>query len=150
MQLPGLNYSRQNPQSGAYAYFAAIPKADQKADTVQAALAQQVAAALPGAAWADAQLKTPDGQTATFKRLRAEGQQDFLDNRKNKVDKLPGRFDLYLVESPTHFVLIGWRAPKAETGEHRNTASSEAAMSTVSVSGGSDAGGPPPKAPGCF
>jgi hypothetical protein len=157
MQLPGLNYTRERQldDSGgqflpAYAYFGALPKGEQKGDAVQAALAQQVAAALPGAAWADAQLKTPDGQTITLKRLRAAGQQDFVNLQKNAPQKADGRFDLYLVEAPAHHVLIGWRAPKAQAENRQFDAAAEAAMGTVTTSGGADAGGGPPKAPGCF
>lgn len=158
MRLPGLSYAieRQiDDDKGqflpAYVYFAAVPKADQKADALSAAIAQQVAAALPGAAWADAPLKSPDGQSVTFRRLQASGPQDFTNLQNNQAVKVEGRFDLYLVDAPTNHVLIGWRAPKAHGDKYQFPASIEAAMGTVAADQGAPAepaGGKP--APGCF
>src|SRR5688500_2670586 len=65
--LPGLSYARERQLDDGtgqnflptYLYFATVPKAAAKgekgpaADALQQSLAQQVAAAFPGAAWAD-------------------------------------------------------------------------------------------------
>jgi hypothetical protein len=159
MRFPGLSYAieRQiDDEKGvflpAYVYFGAVPKADLKADALQATIAQQVAAALPGAAWSDAPLKTPDGQSVTFKRLQASGPQDFMNLQTNQPVKLDGRFDLYLIDAPANHVLIGWRAPKAQGDKYQYGAATEAAMGTVVVEPGSAE--PAPAAnkagPGCF
>jgi hypothetical protein len=154
LPLPGLSYTRERPVNDdankflpVYAYFAAVPKSEQKADSVQVALQQQAAALAPGAAWTDATLKTPEGQTVTFKRLRIEGTQEFFSAQTKAAEKTAGRLDIYLVDSPTHHVLIGWRAPKAQGDKYQFTAASEAAMGTVSVVAAAPAadGGAAPK-----
>jgi hypothetical protein len=158
MRFPGLSYAieRQiDDDKGvflpAYVHFGAIPKAEQKADALQAAIAQQVAAALPGATWADTPLKTPEGQSITFKRLQASGQQDFMNLQTNQPVKLDGRFDLYLIDAPAHHVLIGWRSPKAQGDKYQFSAATEAAMGTVTVQPGAADPGPAGKpATGCF
>jgi hypothetical protein len=100
---------------------------------LQAALAQPIAAAFPGATWADAQVPTPAGTSVTFKRLRAEGPQDFVNLQTNAVVKQDGRFDLYLVDAGAYHVLLGWRAAKGQ-GELRQYPASEAAMGTIVIS----------------
>jgi hypothetical protein len=148
LQLPHLSYTyeRQLDDAGGkflpvYFYIAAVPKAEMKADALQAALAQQVAAVLPGATWSDAAVPTPTGATVTFKRLRAEGPQDFVNLQTNAVVKQDGRFDLYLVDGGAHHVLLGWRATKGQ-GEKWQFPASEAAMGTITISE------PPPAADG--
>ena len=139
--LPDLSYARYRQLDDAggqflptYIYFATIPKADQKADAVQAAIAQQVAGTFAGAKWEDAALPTPDGKTMTLKRLRVNGPQEFVNIAKNAPVKTDGRFDLYFVDGPSHFVLIGWRAPKAQAEKWQFDVKSDAAMGTVTVS----------------
>jgi hypothetical protein len=162
--LPDLSYARERQLNDAgeqflpvYAYFAAVPKADQKADAVQAAIAQQVAGTFAGAAWADAPLATPDGKTITLKRLRVNGPQEFMNLTKNTPVKTDGRFDLYFIDGPAHFVLIGWRAPKAQSEKWQFDAKTESAMGTVTVTEAAAAAAPAGEAPaaganktGCF
>lgn len=156
--IPGLTYALERQiddnQEGekkqflpVYAYFAAVPKTDQKADALQAALQQQFGAALPGAAWGDAILATPDGQSVPLKRLRGNGQQEFMNLQVNppKPVRVDGRFDLYLIDAPAHHVLIGWRAPKAQSDKYEFEAATEAAMGTVSIA--ADPAAAPPAAP---
>lgn len=139
VKLPGLSTTYERAIDDAsgqflpvYIYFAALSKAEMKADALQAALAQQVSAAVPGAAWSDAALPTPNGTTNTFKRLRAEGPQDFVNLQTNAVVKQDGRLDLYLIDAGGHLVLIGWRAPKGQ-GEKWQFPASDAAMGTVVI-----------------
>lgn len=107
MQLPGLAYSYELQVGGqpAFAYFAAVASGEKEA----AAVLQEVQAAInttfSSAVWNDATLKTPDGGSITMKLLRVTGSQKFGQAVED------GRFDLYLVSSGTHHVLIGWRAP---------------------------------------
>jgi hypothetical protein len=109
MQIPGLAYAYEVQVGGqpAYAYFAAVPAGDKAADV----FAQEVQAAVnktfSSATWTDSTLKTPDGSSITVKLLSATGAQKF------GTDVQEGRFDLYLVSSASHHVLIGWRAPVA-------------------------------------
>ena len=149
VQLPHLSYAYERQLDDnegkflpVYMYVAAVPKAEMKADALQAALAQPIAAAFPGATWADAQVPTPAGTSATFKRLRAEGPQDFVNLQTNAVVKQDGRFDLYLVDAAAHHVLLGWRAAKGQ-GEKWQYASSEAAMGTVAAEAAPTADGQP-------
>jgi hypothetical protein len=139
LKLPGLSttYERAIDDSAGkflpvYIYVAAVPKAEMKADALQTALSQQTAAALPGAAWGDATLPTPAGTNVTFKRLRAEGPQDFVNLQTNAVVKQDGRFDLYFIDAGAHHVLVGWRAAKGQ-GEKWQFPASEAAMGSVVV-----------------
>lgn len=159
--IPGLSYALERQiddnQEGekkqflpVYAYFAAVPKADQKADALQAALQQQFGGALPGAAWGDAILATPDGQSVPLKRLRGNGQQEFMNFQANKPVRVDGRFDLYLIDAPAHHVLIGWRSPKAQGEKYQYEAATEVAMGTISIANAPAAAPPAAKAPGCF
>jgi len=159
VQLPHLSYSyeRQLDDSGGkflpvYLYVAAVPKAEMKADALQTALSGPIAAAFPGAAWADAQVPTPAGASVTLKRLRAEGPQDFVNLQTNAVVKQDGRFDLYLVDAGAHHLLLGWRAAKGQGDKYQFAAASEAAMGTIVISEAPPAadGQAAPKAPaGC-
>ena len=158
VKLPGLGYALErsmpddaNQFAPCYIYFAAVPKADQKPEQVQAPIAVAVAAAFPGAAWADAQFKSPQGAPVTHKVIRGDGQQDFdLSGTGGAVQKLDGRFALYFIESPTHYALIGFRAPKVQSDKWRLDSAMEAAMGTVTVAQGAaaaPAGAPPAGAP---
>jgi hypothetical protein len=160
VKLPGFNYSLErsmpddaNVFAPCYLYFAAVPKADQKPDQVQAPITTAVAAVFPGANWTDAQFKTPQGTTISHKVIRGDGQQAFdLAGTGGAVQNLDGRFALYLIESPTHYALIGYRAPKAQADKWKIDAAMEVALGTVTVApaaaaappaGGAPAGTPP-------
>ena len=52
---------------------------------------------------------------------------------KNTPVKTDGHFDLYFIDGPAHFVLIGWRAPKAQSEKWQFDAKTESAMGTVTV-----------------
>jgi hypothetical protein len=85
------------------------------------------------------------------KVIRGDGQQDFdLSGTGGTVQKLDGRFALYFIESPTHYALVGFRAPKAQSDKWKVDAAIEAAMGTVTVAQGAaaaPAGTPPAGAP---
>jgi hypothetical protein len=139
--LPGLSFAmeRQLNDAGnkwlpAYVYFAIVPKGEQKPEALQAAVAQAAAAA-GGGSWSDASLKTPQGNTVTFKRLRIDGQLPFMNLQKKPPApvKAAGRLDIYLVDAGDNSVLIAWRAPKAQADNHKFEAATEAAMGTVQV-----------------
>ncbi len=109
--LPGIAYAFEVTlgDQPTYAYFAAV-KADEKPTDV---LEQQVLAAVgktfSGAAWQDVTVERIQGGSITLRRLSVSGNQKF----GSQVED--GRFDLYLVNSATYHVLIGWRAPVAVT-----------------------------------
>jgi hypothetical protein len=109
VQLPGLSYSYEMQVGGqpAFAYFAAVASGEKTAEV----FAQEVQAAInttfSSAVWTDSTVKTPDGGSVTVKLLQVTGSQKF----DQAVED--GRFDLYLVSSASHHVLIGWRAPVA-------------------------------------
>lgn len=156
LAIPGLTYAmeRQIDDAGgkwlpAYVYFAAIPKADQKAAALQTALMQQTAAALPGAAWSDVQVLTPEGSSLALKRLRGDGPQEFMNLQKKPPVpvKTAGRFDLYYIDAGNYHVLIGWRAPQAQAQKNSFDAATDAAMGTLQVTAEAPAG---KAAPGCF
>jgi hypothetical protein len=148
VKLPGVGYSLQralpddaNQFAPAYVHVAAVPKADQSPDQVQAPIAVAMKTLFPSAAWSDAQFKTPQGGTISHKVIRGDGMQDFdLSGTGGAVQSLDGRFALYFIESPTHYALIGFRAPKAQADKWQVDAAIEAAMGTVSGAGG---GAPP-------
>jgi hypothetical protein len=111
MQIPGLSYtySFQVQELPAFTYFAAVPVAEKGADVVEQEVQAAVATAFPGAAWTEETLSTPTGGSIAVKRISVTGNQAFGDKKED------GRFDLYLVPSATHTVLIGWRAPVSAT-----------------------------------
>jgi len=142
LTLPGLSYvvERQlDDATGqwlpAYVYFAAVPRAEQKADALQAALVQQAAKIQAGATWSEVPISTRDGTTMTLKRLRVEGKQDFANLQKNPPVKVTvdGRLDLYFIEAGEHHVLVGWRAPLGQAQKNQFDTVSEAAMGTVEI-----------------
>ena len=111
MQLPGLSYTYplQVQEQPAFTYFAAVAVAEKGADVVEQEVQAAVATAFSGAAWTEETLSTPTGGSIAVKRISVTGNQAFGDKKED------GRFDLYLVPSATHTVLIGWRAPVSAT-----------------------------------
>jgi hypothetical protein len=66
------------------------------------------------------------------------GQQDFQTSDAQgarSVAKLEGQFDLYFYESPTHFVFVGFRAPKAQAAKYTLSEAIKASLSTLSEGG---------------
>jgi hypothetical protein len=121
--------------AAAYVYLGAIPKEDKKAVDVQGDVQKQVANAVPGANWQDAQL----GSALPGKHLSASGPQDFQTadaQGARTVAKLEGQFDLYFHESPTHFVFIGFRAPKAQATKYTLPEAIKAALTTAADGAG--------------
>jgi hypothetical protein len=122
--------------AAAYIYLGAIPKENKKAADVQAEVQKQIATAFPAANWQDAQL----GGALPAKHLSASGPQDFQTadaQGARTVARLEGQFDLYFHESPTHFVFIGFRAPKAQATKYTLSEAIKASLGTVEA-GGSD------------
>lgn len=148
--LPGVSYALErsmpddaNAFAPCYIYFAAVPKTGESADQLQARIATLLKEKFPSAAWADVQVKTPQGGTITHKVIRGDGQQDFdLSGTGGVVQKLDGRFALYFIESPTHYAMIGFRAPKVQSDKWKIDAAIEAAMGTVTVAPGAAAAAP--------
>jgi hypothetical protein len=138
VKLPGLTYllERQlDDDSGkflpAYAFFAVLPKTDQKADAVQNALLTAMKAIAPSAAWSDVSLPTPTGQTTQMKRLRADGEQSLPSPQGKALVKTSARSDIYLIDAGANNVLIGWLTPKAQAQKYNLEAATEAAMGTL-------------------
>lgn len=138
--LPGLNYAMerllgndpQNPTSyaAAYIYLAAVPKAEKKSEDVQAEVQKQVGTAFAGANWTETQV----GKGLNGKLMSVSGQQDFVtaDAAGGRATaKLDGQFDLYLFESGSHVVLVGFRAPKAEAATYAFFDAVKASIGTV-------------------
>lgn len=156
LMIPGLGYALERALDDdakklapAYIYFAAVPKADQKPDQVQAPITAAMAAAFPGAAWADVQVTTPQGTTNSVKVIRGDGPQDFDSTASNgAIEKLDGRFALYFIEGPNHYAFIGFRAPKAQSDRFQLETAIQAAIGTVTTasSGAAPAGGAAPAA----
>jgi len=115
VELPGMayTYEMQVGEQPAYAYFAAVPIADKPADVFAQEVQAAVSKAFSSAAWIDTSLQTPEGGSVTLKLMSVTGSQKF------GQDVQDGRFDLYLVSSGTHHVLVGWRAP-VESGTSAN------------------------------
>jgi hypothetical protein len=103
---------------------------------------------MPGMNWTDVEVPTPEGTTLKLKR------------RKIISTELPGAgkaaaamgvMDMYLVEGPTHSVMISWIAPKGQADKYQLQQTSESAMGTLQVEGAAAAGGEAGKAAtGCF
>jgi hypothetical protein len=135
--IPGLSSSLErllDDEGGkfaaAYVYLGAVPKEGKKAVDVQAEVQKQVATAFPAAAWQDVQL----GKALAGKHLSASGPQDFQTADApgtRSAAKLEGQFDLYFHESPTHFVFIGFRAPKGQATKYTLPEAIKASLSTI-------------------
>ena len=137
--LPGLNYALErlldDPAdaakfAGAYVYLAAVPKAEKKSEDVQAEVQKQVGTAFAGASWTEAQI----GKGLSGKLMTVTGQQDFVtaDAAGGRATaKLDGQFDLYLFESGSHVVLVGFRAPTAQATKYTLFEAAKAAIGTV-------------------
>ncbi|MCI0360784.1 MAG: hypothetical protein L0211_20085 [Planctomycetaceae bacterium] len=124
--------------AAAYVYLGAAAKEGKKAVDVQADVQKEVATAFPAANWQDVQI----GQALAAKHLSASGPQDFQTSDAQgtrSVAKLEGQFDLYFHESPTHFVFIGFRAPKGQATKYTLSEAIKASLSTIEA-GSSEAG----------
>ena len=142
IQLPGLAtvLERQldDPSQFFYLYFAAVPKTDGKAEAVQNTVATQIAAAFPGTTWTDVSVAKPDGGTLPLKRLRVEGQQQFMNVAKKTPARHESRFDLYYLDGGSRHVFIGWRVPKAQAEKYQLEPAIEAAMGTIEITPSAD------------
>lgn len=120
--------------AATYIYLGAIPKENKKAVDVQAEVQKQVATAFPAANWQDVQL----GAALAGKHLNVSGQQDFATadaQGARSVAKLDGQFDLYFHESATHFVFVGFRAPKAQAAKYALGEAIKASLGTLAAGG---------------
>jgi hypothetical protein len=120
MKIPGFAYSYpvgSGGQSGNI-YIAAVP-VDKAAAELKSEIQGAVGGSFSGAAWAEAQVPTADGSGLMIQRISGTGQ--------------PGRFDLYLLTSSSHHVLVGWLAPD---GWSEFFQASEYSMGSAMVSGG--------------
>jgi hypothetical protein len=123
--------------AAAYAYLGAIPKEDKKAVDVQAEVQKQIATAFPAANWQDASFSP----AVAGKHLSASGPQDFQTadaQGARTVAKLDGQFDLYFHETPTHFVFIGFRAPKGQATKYTLAEAIKASLSTAEAGAASE------------
>jgi len=148
VRIPGLTYllERQLDDDGgqflpAYVFFVVAPKGEQKADAIQNALLQVMKLVSPGAAWNDASLPTPTGQSVALKRMRIEGEQPLPPAQGKAPVKANTRTDIYFVDAGANAVLIGWLTPKAQAQKYNLEAATEAAMGTLENTA-------PPAAPG--
>ena len=119
--------------AAAYCYLGAIEKGDKKADDVRAEVQKQVGTALSGANWQDVTL----APGLAGKLMSVSGQQDFQTSDKDGVRtiaRLDGQFDLYFCESGTHFVFIGFRAPKAQAAKYNLFEAAKASVGTATGS----------------
>ena len=139
VKLPGLSYCVErlmDDNAGKFAplycYVAAVAKGDQKVDAFETQLQQQVAGAFATAKWQAVSVPTPQGSALPLKLLRVEGPQDFdLAQMQAPMEKLDGRLDLYLFETPAHFVLIGFRGPKAQAAKYQFFEAAQASAGTL-------------------
>jgi hypothetical protein len=137
--LPGLNYAMErllddpadaSKFAAAYIYLAAVPKAEKKSEDVQAEVQKQVGTAFAGANWTETQI----GKGLNGKLMSVTGQQDFVtaDAAGGRATaKLDGQFDLYLFESGSHVVMVGFRAPTAQATKYTLFEAAKAAIGTV-------------------
>ena len=110
--IPGYAYAYEVSfgDDPAYVYFAAV-KVDEKAvDALEQEVQAAVGKVFSGAAWQEVTIEKFKGGSLKVKRLSVAG------NQKFGSQVTDGRFDLYLVSSATHHVLIGWRASSGGGG----------------------------------
>ncbi len=128
MKIPGFAYAYAVQSDGqpGFVYIAAVASdkaAAELTSEVQAAVGQKFS----GAVRREKLVPTADGGTLPIQCISSTGPQSF------GAEQVEGRFDLYLLSSPTHHVLVGWRAPVASSGFFQ---ASEYSMGTVMVAGG--------------
>jgi hypothetical protein len=153
LPFPGFSYSLEKPlpdaggqMAPAYVYFGAEKKGGEVSlDKGLEQLRALVATTFPSAAWADVSVNTPQGATATYKALRVSGPQDF--EISGAIQKLEGKFEIYVVESPTHYAFIMFRAPTAQWQQNGLDSAIQAALGTVNVAAAAAAQTPPAGTP---
>ena len=132
VNLPGYSYGYEVQVGGqpAYAYFAAVAASGKTAEAITQEIQAQISKAFSSATWQDTPVASPEGGSVNVKLLSVIGSQAF------GAEAQEGRFDLYLVSSATHHVLLGWRAPVA-------TADNEKIFQNVAISMGTIQGSSP-------
>ena len=125
--MPGFAYSYEIPfeSESAYVHVAAVKAGEKPADQLAQEVQAAVSKTFSGAAWQDVTLETFSGGSMSVKRLRAVGPQTFGGS------KADGQFDLYLLSSSSHHVLIGWRASAAADQAHGVFEKAAISMGTV-------------------
>jgi hypothetical protein len=130
LELPGFKLcyeatAEAKDQPGApltyYCYLAAQPR---DGGALEIAMPARLKRAFPNAqvAWETVACSTPTGDTVSWKKIRAQGEQRFDIvplNGPVQQKKLLGIFELWLYETPERQILVGWRIPEAiETDIH--------------------------------
>lgn len=146
VKLPGLGYtlerllddsSQPAKFAPAYCYLAAVPKADQKADELQADVQRQISGALGAGSWQDVQVDTLSGQKLPVRLISIKGQQEFDGGQSGgPVERLDGQIDLYFVDAPKYHVLIGFRCPAVQAEKYKFFEAGRAAVGSIEGVGG--------------
>ena len=135
LALPGYGYAFSQAVDAAgtpatvYVYFAGAEVASNPVDQLKTNLQAELGKASLSGSWEDVSLATPSGTTLAASRLRVVGQQMFGGAQAD------GQFDLYLVSTPTHHVLIGWRAPKTAVDALSFPVAAEISMGSFTPAG---------------
>lgn len=126
MKLPSLNFTYEVPVNDqpAFIYVAGVP-ADQDEEQLMNSLKQELEKSFSGANWENVTLTTPGGDSLRMKRLSVFGMQRFDDVETE------GQFDLYLFDSSSHHVLLGWRVSTASDGELGLVSKAEKSMGSA-------------------
>jgi hypothetical protein len=137
VQVPGYFYSLQFKLTDAsgkvtpgYCEYYVLPKGGIALADIKAQLLGALSAALPNATWEDKSF----GQAPGAKLTAAADLEFELDGGVKET--LPAQMELYLVESPSHFVALGWRATQSGAAAQKLFSQVQASMNTITVSAG--------------
>ena len=126
VDLPGLKLTceafeklpdNSGNQAAFYFYIGSVPASvgekEKEANDFKTKLGNQVADKLSLDDWVDFPVDSGSG-TKTWRKLRYTGQQEFCVKDKDgreSFSKMPGVFEVYLLEESGSIVIVAWRAP---------------------------------------
>jgi hypothetical protein len=149
MKLPGLKVTYEmtvadapgGPLSyylylGAMAPGEAVPGGGTLADSLQQQLMTAFPASDPKPQWIDVEFLTPSTAKIAWKRIQANGDQEFSTGVSGEFKSVPGKIILYVYETQGQHVLIGWRVPKELEKQAKADGLSKVMGGTVEIGGG--------------
>jgi hypothetical protein len=140
--LPGFQYSRERMLDGddgkklpCYFYVAVQGTAANSSRDIRNNIQQQLEGKLT-VSHKEENLTGPHGESINWLRLSCTGNQEFDGSDEGgSKETLPGRFLVFLVATPKHEVIVGWRAASSVADKHQFFQAVDRAMETLQGSG---------------
>lgn len=150
LKFPGFLYSYEVPVNAAgknmpvYAYFGVLPLGNQTLDQLATAIQAEITTGMPGGNVTVLPGVQLPGSQFPFTRITATGSQAFDGSGMGGANEnADGRFDLFIHQSATQLILVGWRVPTAAAGGIQFVPAVDAAMGTFRPEGAAAPGNQP-------